>query len=35
MMVPREEGDLIPETLRSYPKNTPAWALAGVLQKGP
>ena len=35
MMVPREEGDIIPETLHSYPKNTPAWALAGVLQKGP
>ena len=24
MMVPRQEGDIIPETLRSYPKNTPA-----------
>ena len=26
MMVLREEGDIIPETLHSYPKNTPAWA---------
>ena len=35
MMVPREEGDIIPETLHCYPKNAPAWALAGVLRKGP
>ena len=34
MMVPREEGNIIPETLHSYPKNTRAWALAGVLRKG-
>ena len=34
MMVLREEGDIIPEILRSYPKSTPAWALSGVLRKG-
>ena len=33
MMVPREEGDIIPETFHSYPKNTPNWALAGVLRR--
>ena len=35
MMVLGEEGDIIPETLHSYPKNTPVWAFAGVLRKGP
>ena len=35
MMVPRQEGDIIPETLHCYLKNAPAWAHAGVLQKGP
>ncbi|XP_074607805.1 uncharacterized protein LOC141860568 [Acropora palmata] len=35
MMVPRQEGDIIPEARHSYPKNTPAWALAGVFRKGP
>ena len=35
MMVPREDGDIIPETLHCYPKNTPAWALAGVLRRLP
>lgn len=35
MMVPREEGDIVPESLNSYPKNAPAWALAGVLRRGP
>ncbi|XP_078349955.1 uncharacterized protein LOC144634793 [Oculina patagonica] len=35
MMVPREEGDIVPESLYSHPKNAPAWALAGVLRRGP
>lgn len=33
MMVPREEGDIIPETLNCYPKRATAWALAGVFQR--
>ena len=33
MTVRREEGSFIPDSLHSYPKGAPAWALAAELQR--
>ena len=33
MMVKREEGSVIPESLHSYPKRAPIWALCAALQR--
>ena len=33
MMVKREKGSVIPESLHSYPKGAPIWALCEALQR--